>query len=131
MDYRKAPAIQLAHLYNRRWTIETVFAELKTTLRGSGMVLRAQTPDHIQQEIYGMLMAHFGVRAFMLDAALAENVDPTDLSFVHAVRVVHRYLPLYVSFPPSIRLVDLPQRPPRSAAATRATTSQPSLASRA
>ncbi|MEA2488734.1 MAG: hypothetical protein QOH21_526 [Acidobacteriota bacterium] len=67
MDYRKAPAIQLAHLYNRRWTIETVFAELKTTLRGSGMVLRAQTPDHIRQEIYGMLMAHFGVRAFMLD----------------------------------------------------------------
>ncbi|HYK05112.1 MAG TPA: IS4 family transposase [Thermoanaerobaculia bacterium] len=130
MDYRKAPAIQLAHLYNRRWTIETVFAELKTTLRGSGMVLRAQTPDHIRQEIYGMLMAHFGVRAFMLDAALAENVDPTDLSFVHAVRVVHRYLPLYVSFPPSIRLIDLPERPPRSAAATRATSSQPSLASR-
>ncbi len=122
MDHRKAPAIQLAHLYNRRWTIETVFAELKTALRGSGMVLRAQTPDHIRQEIYGMLMAHFGVRAFMLDAALTEKVDPTDLSFVHALRVVHRYLPLYVSFPPSIRLVDLPERPPRSAAATRPTT---------
>lgn len=131
MDHRKAPAIQLAHLYNRRWTIETVFAELKTRLRGSGMVLRAQTPDHIRQEIYGMLMAHFGVRAFMLDAALAEKVDPTDLSFVHALRVVHRYLPLYVSFPPSIRLIDLPERPPRSAAATRPTTAQPSLASRA
>lgn len=130
MDHRKAPAIQLAHLYTRRWTIETVFAELKTSLRGSGMVLRAQTPDHIRQEIYGMLMAHFGVRAFMLDAALAEKVHPTDLSFVHALRVVHRYLPLYVSFPPSVRLIDLPERPPRSAAATRPTTSQPSLASR-
>lgn len=131
MDYRRAPAIQLAHLYNRRWTIETVFAELKTTLRGSGMVLRAQTPDHIRQEIYGMLMAHFGVRAFMLDAALGEKVDPADLSFVHAVRVVHRYLPLYVSFPPSIRLVDLPERSPGSPAATRTSTSQPSLSSRA
>lgn len=130
MDHRKAPAVQLAHLYNKRWTIETVFAELKTTLRGSGMVLRAQTPDHIRQEIYGMLMAHFGVRAFMLDAALAEKADPTDLSFVHALRVTHRYLPLYVSFPPSIRLVDLPERAPRSAAATRATTSQPSHISR-
>jgi hypothetical protein len=130
MDYRKAPAIQLAHLYNRRWTIETVFAELKTTLRGSGMVLRAQTPDHIRQEIYGMLMAHFGVRAFMLDAALAEKIDPTEISFLHALRVVHRYLPLYVSFPPSIRLVDLPEHTPRSAASTRTTTSQPPLASR-
>lgn len=129
MDHRKAPAIQLAHLYNRRWTIETVFAELKTSLRGSGMVLRAQTPDHIRQEIYGMLMAHFGVRAFMLDAALAEKVEPADLSFLHAVRVVHRYLPLYVSFPPSVRLIDLPVRPPRTVAATRTTTSQPPLTS--
>lgn len=131
MDHRKAPAIQLAHLYNRRWTIETVFAELKMTLRGSGVVLRAQTPDHIRQEIYGMLMAHFGVRAFMLDAALVEKVEPTDLSFVHALRVVHRYLPLYVSFPPSVRLIDLPECQPRSVAATRTTTSQPPLTSRA
>ena len=131
MDHRKAPAIQLAHLYNRRWTIETVFAELKTSLRGSGMVLRAQRPDHIRQEIYGILMAHFGVRAFMLDAALVEKVEPTDLSFVHALRVVHRYLPLYVSFPPSVRLIDLPERPPRSVAATRTTTAQPPLTSRA
>ena len=123
MDYRKAPAIQLAHLYNSRWTIETVFGELKTALRGSGMVLRAQRPDHIRQEIYGMLMAHFGVRAFMLDAALAQKVDPSELSFVHALRVVHRYLPLFVSFPPSIRLVDLPERAPRSAPPTRTTTS--------
>lgn len=126
MDHRKAPAIQLAHLYNRRWTIETVFAELKTALRGSGIVLRAQTPDHIRQEIYGMLMAHFGVRAFMLDAAHVQKVDPSELSFVHALRVVHRYLPLFVSFPPSIRLVDLPERAPRSAATTRTTTSPPS-----
>lgn len=130
MDHRKAPAIQLAHLYNRRWTIETVFAELKTSLRGSGMVLRAQRPDHIRQEIYGILMAHFGVRAFMLDAALVEKVEPTDLSFVHALRVVHRYLPLYVSFPPSVRLIDLPERPPRSVAATRTTTPTPPLTSR-
>lgn len=126
MDHRKAPAIQLAHLYNRRWTIESVFAELKTALRGRGMVLRAKTPDHIRQEIYGMLMAHFGVRAFMLDAALAEKVDPSDLSFVHALRVVHRYLPLYVSFPPSIRLIDIPERASRSTATTHSSTPQPS-----
>jgi hypothetical protein len=130
MDHRKAPAIQLAHLYNSRWTIETVFAELKTALRGRGMVFRAQKPDHIRQEIYGMLMAHFGVRAFMLDAALAEKVDPSELSFVHALRVVHRYLPLFVSFPPSIRLIDLPERTPRSAPATHTTPPQSPLPSR-
>jgi hypothetical protein len=125
LDHRKAPAIQLAHLYNRRWTIETVFAELKTTLRGKGIVLRGKTPEHIRQEIYGLLMAHFGVRAFMLEAALTQKIEPSDLSFLHALRVVHRYLPLYVSFPPSIHLVDLPERPPRGASATHSKTPQP------
>jgi len=130
MDYRKAPAIQLAHLYNRRWTIETVFAELKTTLRGSAVILRGKTPDHIRQEIYGMLMAHFGVRAFMLDAALTEKIDPTELSFLHALRIVHRYLPLYVSFPPSIRLVDLPDRTQGGSAATNTAAAQSPLPAR-
>ncbi|HEX7152307.1 MAG TPA: IS4 family transposase [Thermoanaerobaculia bacterium] len=129
MDCRKAPAIQLAHLYHRRWTIETVFGELKTTLRGSGIVLRGQTPDHVRQEIFGILMAHFGVRAFMFDAAMAEGIEPTELSFLHALRVVHRYLPIYVSFSPSIRLVDLPQRMPRGSPATPPTTTPSPLSS--
>jgi len=131
LDYRKAPAIQLAHLYHRRWTIETVFAELNTTLRGNAIVLRGKTPEHIRQEIYGILMAHFGVRAFMLEAALSEKIDPTDLSFLHALRVVSRYLPLYVSFPPSIRLVDLPERSSRRAAPAYPSSTPPALTPRA
>jgi hypothetical protein len=131
LDYRKAPAIQLAHLYHRRWTIETVFAELKTTLRGNAIVLRGKTPEHIRQEIYGILMAHFGVRAFMLEASLSEKIDPSDLSFLHALRVVARYLPLYVSFPPSIRLVDLPERSPRRAAPAYPSSTSPAFTSRA
>lgn len=118
LDPRKAPAIQLAHLYHQRWTIETVFGELKNTLRGNGLVLRGKTAEHIRQEIYGMLLAHFGVRSFMLEAALIQGIDPSELSFLHALRVVHRYLPLYVSFPPSINLTDLPTRPRRSAPST-------------
>jgi len=108
LDTKKAPAIKLAKLYTKRWTIETVFDELKTKLRGHAVVLRSKTPEHIRQEVYGMLMAHFGVRAVMHEAALDERIEPGDLSFVHAVRVVERYLPQYVSFPPSIELIDLP-----------------------
>jgi hypothetical protein len=131
LDYRKAPAIQLAHLYHRRWTIETVFAELKTTLRGNAIVLRGKTPEHIRQEIYGILMAHFGVRAFMLEAALSQKIDPPDLSFLHALRVVSRYLPLYVSFSPSIRLVDLPERSTGRAAPAHPSSTSPAFTSRA
>lgn len=101
LDPRKAPAIQLANLYPKRWTIETVLAELKTRLRGPRVVLRSRVPALTRQDFYGLLLAHFGVRALMHEAALEEKCDATDLSFIHAVRTVARYLPLYVSFFPS------------------------------
>jgi hypothetical protein len=101
LDPRKALGVQLANLYSKRWTIETVLGEVKTRLRGARVVLRSKVPALVRQDFYGLLLAHFGVRALMLEAALAENVNPSELSFLHAVRTIGRYLPLYVSFFPS------------------------------
>jgi hypothetical protein len=101
MDHRRAPAIQLVDLYRKRWTIETVLAELKTRLRGARIVLRSRVPNLTRQDFWGLLLAHFGVRSLMHEAALEEKIDPGDLSFTHAVRTIARYLPLYVSFFPS------------------------------
>jgi hypothetical protein len=112
-DPKKGPAIQLANLYAKRWTVETTFAELKTRLRGTGVVLRSRTPDHVRQDVFGMLLAHFGVRAIMHEAALAQRTEPGELSFVQALRIIHRSMPEFVSFPPSVRLIDSPAHPPR------------------
>ena len=101
LDPRRAPAIQLANLYTKRWTIETVLAELKTRLRGARVVLRSRIPNLTRQDFWGLLLAHFGVRALMHEAALEQKIEATDLSFIHAVRTIARYLPLYVSFFPS------------------------------
>jgi len=101
VDPRKAPAIQMANLYPKRWTIETALGELKTRLRGAKAILRSRIPALVRQDFYGLLLAHFGVRALMHEAALEEKIEATDLSFVHALRTVGRYLPLYVSFFPS------------------------------
>lgn len=101
LDPRKAPGIQLANLYANRWTVETVFAELKTKLRGARVVLRSRIPAHTRQDFYGLLLAHFGVRALMHQAALDQKLEATDLSFVHAIRTIGRYLALSVSFFPS------------------------------
>ena len=60
----------------------------------------AKTPDLVRQEFYGLLMAHFAVRALMHEAALQANVDPDRLSFIHAVRVVRRKLPAFNAIPP-------------------------------
>ena len=101
VDVEPAPAAELAALYHERWEIETAFDELKTHLRGGRIVLRSKTPELVAQEFYGLMMAHFAVRGLMHEAALQADVDPDELSFIHAVRVVRRKLPAAGAFPPS------------------------------
>ena len=97
----KAPAAELAALYHERWEIEGALAELKTHLRGAQVVLRSKTPKLVRQEFWGLLLAHFAVRGLMHEAALRADEDPDRLSFLHAVRVVRRKLPLFAALSPS------------------------------
>ena len=101
LDPGQAPAGTLAALYHERWEIETALDELKTHLRGAGIVLRSKTPELVRQEFWGLLLAHFAVRGLMHEAALRAGEDPDRLSFLHAVRVVRRKLPLFAALPPS------------------------------
>jgi hypothetical protein len=101
LDPEQAPAAELAALYHERWEIETALDELKTHLRGSGIVLRSKTPELVKQEFYGLMMAHYAIRGLMHEAALKADVDPDQLSYLHAVRVIRRKLPQFVAIPPS------------------------------
>jgi hypothetical protein len=101
LDPAAAPAVELAALYHERWEIETALDELKTHLRGARVVLRSKTPELARQEFWGLLLAHFAVRGLMHEAALRADEDPNRLSFLHAVRVVRRKLPLFVALSPS------------------------------
>jgi hypothetical protein len=101
LDPSHAPAGELAALYHERWEIEGALDELKTHLRGAQIILRSKTPDLVRQEFYGLLMAHFAIRGLMHEAAVKAGEDPDRLSFLHAVRVVRRKLPLYAAIPPS------------------------------
>ena len=100
LDPEEAPAEELARLYQERWEIEGALDELKTHLGGGRMVLRSKTPELVQQEFYGLMMAHFAIRGLMHEAALAAEEDPDRLSYVHAVRVIRRKLPLSMAIPP-------------------------------
>ena len=101
LDHEKAPAQELAALYHERWEIETALDELKTHLRGAKTVLRSKTPDLVRQEFYGLMMAHFAIRGLMHEAALKADDDPDRISFLHAVRVIRRKLPVFAAIPPS------------------------------
>lgn len=101
LDWRLAPADELAALYAERWEFETALDEFKTHLRGARTVLRSQTPDLIRQEVYGLLLVHFALRGLMHEAAVHAGRDPDRISFVHTVRVVRRTLPRFAAIPPS------------------------------
>ncbi len=101
LEPARAPAATLAALYHERWEIEGALDELKTHLRGAGLVLRSRTPELVRQEFWGLLLAHFALRGLMHEAALRADEDPDRLSFLHAVRVVRRKLPLFAAVPPS------------------------------
>lgn len=66
----QAPAGELARLYHQRGEIETAFDELKTHLRSARMCLRSKTPELVEQEFYGLMLAHFTVRGLMHEASL-------------------------------------------------------------
>lgn len=100
-DYRHAPAEELARLYSQRWTVETMLSELKVGIGGPKLILRSATPDLVEQDIYGLLLAHFGVRHEMLAAARQDELDPADYSFAGTLAVIIRRIPEMVSFSPS------------------------------
>ena len=101
LDPNQAPAKELAALYHERWEIETALDELKTHLRGAQIVLRSKTPELVEQEFWGLLMAHYAIRGLMHEAALKADEDPDRLSFLHSVRVVQRRMARFAAIPPS------------------------------
>jgi hypothetical protein len=101
LDPTMASAEELAALYHERWEIETALDELKTHVRGAKIVLRSKTPELVRQELFGLMMLHFAVRGLMHEAALQADEDPDRLSFLHAIRVVRRKLPIFGAVSPS------------------------------
>jgi len=80
-----APALHLVALYHERWEVELVLDEIKTHERAQRKVLRSKTPEGVRQELYGIYLAHYAVRALLAQAALQAEVDPDRLSFTEGL----------------------------------------------
>lgn len=73
---------------------------MKAHLRGAQVVLRSKTPELVEQEFWGLLMAHVAIRGLMHEAALKADEDPDKLSFLHSARVAQRRLARIAAIPP-------------------------------
>jgi hypothetical protein len=89
-DPHEVAAADLAGAYHQRWEEESALDEIKTDLRGRGEVLRSKTPDLVEQQLWGLLLAHYAIRALLLDAADPAGYDPDRMSFIKGLRVVRR-----------------------------------------
>jgi hypothetical protein len=84
-DPRTHPAGELVRLYHQRWEIETAYLELKSSILG-GRVLRARTPEGIDQEIHALLVVYQTLRTAMVDATDTQpGTDPDRASFTTAL----------------------------------------------
>lgn len=84
LDAQRYPKEELAKAYGLRWTIETAFGHLKTTMKMD--ILRCQTVRGIQKELTMFLLIYNLVRMTILEAAQRQGVPPDRISFVDALR---------------------------------------------
>jgi hypothetical protein len=78
------PKHRIAQLYGLRWTIETHFGELKTTLKMRR--IKCQTADGVQKEILIFCIVYNLTHAVMLQAAQQQHQPPERISFIDALR---------------------------------------------
>ncbi|GAA4229468.1 hypothetical protein FHR32_002122 [Streptosporangium album] len=100
LDPAELTAAEIAFAYHQRWEHESGLDEIKTHLRGGGSILRSQSPDLVEQEMWGILLAHYAIRELMCRAADEAEHDPDRVSFIRTVRVVRRRIDDPAAFSP-------------------------------
>jgi transposase IS4-like protein/DDE family transposase len=99
LDPAAADAAELAAAYHQRWEIETAFHEIEIGLLAKNG-LRSKTPELVRQELWGLLIAHYAIRAFMVEAADTADIDPDRLSFTRTLHIVRRQVTQPPAFSP-------------------------------
>jgi len=103
MEPLKYPARVLAIEYHQRWEIEMTIDEIDTHQKVHNQrPLRSKKPIGVIQEAYGLLLAHYVVRYYMHEAAMAKRLDPDRLSFIDSLRVIRRGVSEFQIAPPAL-----------------------------
>jgi hypothetical protein len=84
LDPVRYPQEKLAEAYGLRWTIETAFGHIKTTMKMD--VLHCQTVQGVLKELTMFVLVYNLVRMTVLEAARRQGVNPDRISFADALR---------------------------------------------
>jgi hypothetical protein len=89
LDPQELPGAEVAVLYRARWLAELDLRALKQTLQMD--ILRGQTPEMVQKEIWAHLLAYNLLRGRMAEAALSAGLVPLEVSFKGALQTVQAF----------------------------------------
>jgi hypothetical protein len=93
VDPQRAGAEELVVAYHSRWEFELATDEIKSHQRHPRTPLRSKKAVGVIQEIYGLLIAHYVVRAVMVEAAKEAELPPSRLSFTNTLRLIREMIP--------------------------------------
>jgi Transposase DDE domain len=82
---------QIGDLYERRWSGEVDIRAIKATMQMD--VLRCQTPEMVEKEIWTHLLAYNLLRTVMAVAAAEVGIEPRQVSFKGAKQAVTAFAP--------------------------------------
>jgi hypothetical protein len=82
----------LGALYRRRWDIEVDIRSFKIDLGAD--ILRCQTSEMLEKELWMTVLTYNAVRALMADAAQPNNLHPRQLSFKGALQAIQAFGPM-------------------------------------
>ena len=84
LDLIRYPKEEIAALYGMRWTVETVVAEMKSTLKMRKV--KSRTPENVQKEVAVYGRVYNLIHVVLLAAARQQRVDPDRIRFIDTVR---------------------------------------------
>ena len=108
LDPQLLSATEAVTVFGCRWDEESVLDEVKTVLQGSkAPLLRSKTPELVQQELFGLLLAHYLTRQVMAEAAALRSEGATRLSFKSSLETFKQWLTesSHQSWPKRLRLL--------------------------
>lgn len=88
LDDEAYPADEIIALYHERWELEMGFDEVKTEMLHSRESIRSKSPERVNQEILGVLLAYNLVRLEMAHVARQAGVPPTRISFAATLELM-------------------------------------------
>lgn len=81
LDAQAYPKKEIVELYHQRWEVELGYDEVITELLGREETMRSRSPELVEQEVWGTLLAYNLVRLEMERLAGVMGVEPVQLSF--------------------------------------------------